>query len=283
MQLIKPSEVSGRIMTLIEESERSLVLVSPYVKIGKWYKLKNKINDAQNKNLSIEFYIRKDNENELSKNEVLSLGIIPIEIPNLHSKLYFNEKQAIITSMNLLTSSDINSLEIGYSTETKKEYDEIIDYYKRYIFVHKNITSTINNNSEANHWLDLIYDSLESTTKKLYIGLDDSEVKIDTGTNNYKVFLWNKKSMSYLRICGILSKKEFEIISNEIPAIEKNIGMKIDMQAGGKGYYDLIWGTSKDGFKSQNINEASKNEYSTISQLVYSFVTMIDKKKKEII
>lgn len=43
MKLIKPSSVSGEIMTLIEEADEKVILVSPYCKVKKWYKLLNKI------------------------------------------------------------------------------------------------------------------------------------------------------------------------------------------------------------------------------------------------
>jgi len=281
MLLIKPSEISGRIMTLIEESEKCLVLISPYVKVSKWYKLKNKIDEAKAKNIAIEFYIRKDNENALSKAEVESLNIVPIEISNLHSKLYFNEKQAIITSMNLLLSSDINSLEIGYLTETQKEYDEIVDYYSRYISKHKE--STQDDTKKAGHWLDLIFDKLELNSRKLRIKLDDSNVTIETGINSYQAFLWNKNNCNILRISGILSKKEFDIISKETIKLEQEIGLKIEMQPGQKGYYDLIWGTGLETLKSESLNSAIESEYIKISNEVYNFITIIDNRRKEII
>ena len=55
------------------------------------------------------------------------------KIPGLHCKFYFNERCGILTSMNLLLSSELNSLEIGYATENWREYNDLSDFYYRYI------------------------------------------------------------------------------------------------------------------------------------------------------
>ena len=39
MKLIKPSQISGEIMTLIEEADKKLIIVSPYCKFSDWKKL----------------------------------------------------------------------------------------------------------------------------------------------------------------------------------------------------------------------------------------------------
>ena len=39
MKLIKPSEISAKILTLLDESNERVILVSPYMKIPKWDKL----------------------------------------------------------------------------------------------------------------------------------------------------------------------------------------------------------------------------------------------------
>lgn len=40
MNYINPHEISGKILTLIEEAQEELIIVSPYVKIREWYKVK---------------------------------------------------------------------------------------------------------------------------------------------------------------------------------------------------------------------------------------------------
>jgi len=44
-------------MTLIEESDEFVVIVSPYVKISKWYKLVKKFEKLNTKNIPVIFVI----------------------------------------------------------------------------------------------------------------------------------------------------------------------------------------------------------------------------------
>jgi len=283
MQLINPSEISSKIMTMIEDCESKLILVSPYVKISKWYKLKKKFEEAINKNISIEFYIRDDSENKQSMIEVNEFGIEPILVPNLHCKLYLNENYAIITSMNLLLSSEINSLEIGYITETKEEYNDVLKYYNKYLSIYKKGNSKKNENTKnIKHWLDLIVTEMDEKCKKLYIDTDESGITINTGINTYNMFLWNNNKSNILRINGILSGKQYDILSKQVDALEKEIGLKIITQNGTKGHYDLIWGESKKAYTVNSIHDAVDEEAKRISDEVKNFILTIDKKKKEI-
>lgn len=131
MELIKPKEISGKIMTLIEEADSKVIIVSPYYNIGKWYKLLGTLNELKRRNVEVEFYVR-ENEYE-SIREVERAGFYPNRIPNLHTKLYLNERYGIVSSMNLNQSSDSNSLDIAMCTQTKDEYDDLVQYYERYL------------------------------------------------------------------------------------------------------------------------------------------------------
>lgn len=144
MEFIKPPQIASQIMTLMDEADKKVIIISPYYKIEKWYKLQRHIQSLKDRKVAIEVYVREGQDNIESIREAESLGIAPILIPNLHCKLYINEKYGIISSMNLHSSSDINSLDIGYKTQTQEEYDEIIDFYNRYILKY-NKPSNVNN------------------------------------------------------------------------------------------------------------------------------------------
>lgn len=275
MELIKPLEISGKIMTLIEESEKKLVLVSPYVKVGKWYKFKNTIAKALERGVEIEFYIRADEKDGSSKDEVHELGITPISVPNLHAKLYLNETQAIVTSLNLLFSSDTSSLEIGYITQTKSEYDDVFQFYSKHLVRDKAVLDE----PKIEHWLDLIIDELEEKYRRLKIDLDDNLVTINTGINTYTAFLANEKKGNTLRISGILSGKQYDALSNCSGDLSREIGLVVTTQAGTKGYYDLIWGTSTESYGSPSINKIPREEADRLSLQVKNFVRMVDERK----
>ena len=137
MLLIKPKQISGEIMTLFEEADQKVIVVSPYYKVTQWNKLLNCLDNLKRRKIDIEFYVR-ENEWE-SINELRAIGFNPVNIKNLHTKLYMNDKYAIVSSMNLNLSSDTNSLDIAMKTQTPEEYAELFDYYKRYIRVHSDV------------------------------------------------------------------------------------------------------------------------------------------------
>ena len=99
MELIQPAEISGKIMTLIDQAKEQLIIVSLYNKFTYWKKLTQRIDKAKQRGVKIKWYIRKNVENNVE--QIRQIGIEPIEIENLHCKLYLNEQNAVVTSMNL--------------------------------------------------------------------------------------------------------------------------------------------------------------------------------------
>lgn len=195
MQLIKPSQISGEIMTLIEEADQKLILISPYIRIGKWTKLLNKLAAAKERDIDVEIYVREGEFDCIE--EVLNTGFEPITIPHLHTKLYLNEKEAVVSSMNLLLSSDNNSLDIALKTSNKEEYDDLYSYYKRYI------QTTANHHAQQSvsnlNWIDELYKRIFETLKKQpYIKQDATSIAINV-LNKYEVFIANERTNS-LRI-----------------------------------------------------------------------------------
>jgi hypothetical protein len=137
MRLLHPPQVSGEIMNLLDKARHHVVIVSPYNKIKNWQKLAPYLRRLHERGLPVEYYVRKEHAHPTGVHEVLEAGFDPIEIEGLHCKFYLNETYGIVTSMNLLISSDINSLEIGYVTETVQEYEDLVR------FLNENIRSRV--------------------------------------------------------------------------------------------------------------------------------------------
>lgn len=131
MNLIPPSEIAGRVMTLIQDAEKELIIVSPYVNIAKWGNMKRSLQKAVERGVDIKFIVRLNAEQDLS--ELIQVGITPIFVQDLHAKLYINEKSGIVTSQNVTQYSDTNSIDIAYVTQTYKERNELIDFVDKYI------------------------------------------------------------------------------------------------------------------------------------------------------
>lgn len=152
MKFIAPLEIASKIMTLIVEAEKELILVSPYVKINDWDKMKKSLSKAVNKGVKISFITRQNATNDLTP--LKALNIQPILIKDLHAKVYINDKYAIVTSQNITHYSDINSIDIAYQTEDEKERTQLIDFVKNYIKniepAHKNILNIVENKNYEN-------------------------------------------------------------------------------------------------------------------------------------
>lgn len=109
MKFIPPLEIASKIMTLIEEAEKELILVSPYVEVSKWNKMKSCLKRTVSRNVNILFVARKNATQDLSF--ITELGIEVKLVENLHAKLYINENYAIVTFQNITYYSDINSID----------------------------------------------------------------------------------------------------------------------------------------------------------------------------
>lgn len=131
MKFIPPLEITSKIHTLIEEAKTELILVSPYVKIDNWGKTKSCLNRAIDRNVNITIIARENADQDL--NYIKSLKIRLVLIKDLHAKVYINDKQAIVTSQNLLHYSDSNSVEIGYISQTQYERKELVEFVNQYI------------------------------------------------------------------------------------------------------------------------------------------------------
>ncbi|MFP9097645.1 hypothetical protein ACLI09_01210 [Flavobacterium sp. RHBU_24] len=118
-------------MTLIQDADKEVIIVSPYVDLSKWDKMKKCLEKAVQKGIKITFIARRNAKQDLS---VLSnIGITPTLIDDLHAKVYINDSYAIVTSLNLVQYSDINSIDIAYRTDTKAERKELLGFVDKYI------------------------------------------------------------------------------------------------------------------------------------------------------
>ena len=106
-------QIAGKIIEILQNSKDYCFLVSPYFK--SWDILDRELEKAAVNNKKIIFVFRDDNHarNEFSYlNE--DFGFDVIFVNRLHTKLYFNEREALISSMNLYDSSKEKNYEVGY-------------------------------------------------------------------------------------------------------------------------------------------------------------------------
>ena len=127
--------VSYHLQQLINQAEDTLILISPYLKINE--RLRQSLDDKDRLKIDIRIIYGK---NELQPSQINWLRtLISVRTSfceNLHAKCYMNEKEAIVTSMNLYEFSQVNNQEMGiYVTKSDDPqlYDEIYNEARRLI------------------------------------------------------------------------------------------------------------------------------------------------------
>jgi hypothetical protein len=103
--------VSYYLTQLIDNSMENLILISPYLNINDRIKARLQERDLLKRVTRI---IYGKNEISSDLNWLKSLNYTHTSFcKDLHSKCYLNEKEAIVTSMNLISYSQVNNYEMG--------------------------------------------------------------------------------------------------------------------------------------------------------------------------
>lgn len=121
---ITPIGKMGRgIVYIINSAITKVVLISPFVDFLNWVQLKTAIERAIERKVEIELYIR-DAKNYLNSSveEMIDMRIDVFLVKNLHAKIYINESNAILSSLNLLSFSSRHSIEAGIFITVKRFY-----------------------------------------------------------------------------------------------------------------------------------------------------------------
>jgi len=153
--LTTTDEISGKIQSIIQDVTGHLFLISPYIQLEKkskneqWDKVKKSIHFALKKgNVTITFIAREPKLiNSLSVveglKEFLGSNCKVILVKNLHSKVYYNGKEALITSLNLYMHSAYNNYEIGVSIDQNDKNEiEKIDNYIQFLISEGNLVQS---------------------------------------------------------------------------------------------------------------------------------------------
>jgi hypothetical protein len=277
MKLIKPSEISARILTLLDESDERVIIVSPYMKVSKWYKFANRVNKLKTRGILTEIYVRDDPDNTATYRDLDQLALQYKKIPHLHSKFYLNERYGIVTSMNLLLSSEISSLEIGYITETRTEYNELLHFYHRYIHTGEPIhCETI----ADQHAVDLreimhsIREELKRTAKNSRPWFAENTLHVSTGRNNYRVSIKDGylSITARLRLASGKGQRSIQRSSMIMNKVGDLTAMKVEIHPGPLPDFLLLSGRVQHTLKSTSITGILTAEAAYIMESVCRFI-----------
>lgn len=134
-QFLNTTGISYQLEIIIKNAEDRLWLISPFLKVNQ--RIRQHLEDADRLRIDARVIYGK---NELQPEENIWLesmsSIRTMFCKDLHAKCYLNEKEALLTSMNLYEFSQVNNYEMGILVSRKEEpylYDEIDKECRRII------------------------------------------------------------------------------------------------------------------------------------------------------
>ncbi|TPE43614.1 phospholipase D-like domain-containing protein [Pontibacter mangrovi] len=273
MKILQPHRISTEILDLIYDAKQYLIIVSPYVNFRNWQRLADELVKAKNRGVRIDFFVRNEPENAASWEQVESLSITPRLVNNLHAKFYFNEKNGVISSMNLLSSSNSNSIEIGCKLETNDELDELKRFVKDFV-----ITNEVREKPNE----DDLYLSKEKFKVVLegYIANDtrsSTRVYFKNGILNIKACS-NSFSLSIdkvhnkVYVDAILSQDEASMYQSEAAKHLRNGYLTHELIAGGNGYHNMIGAYSNTRLSNSYLDNLRVNEKKELIVAISEFI-----------
>lgn len=125
MDVLSSTDISREVLALIEGAKQVLILVSPY--FDPWERLTTEIKRAANRpGMNVVLLLRGGEDRakqEEKSRELAAAGVKVVYLSRLHAKVYISESQAIVTSMNLLKSSALDSWELAIRAHAKADAD----------------------------------------------------------------------------------------------------------------------------------------------------------------
>ncbi|RKH61103.1 phospholipase D family protein [Corallococcus aberystwythensis] len=123
-KLINTEDTVSRLLNLLREARERVTLISPYVTLGADDRVGRSIREALARKVKVSLVYRQDDHTTPKEDWLAAMkphveaGLKLFAVPGLHAKLYLSESTVIITSLNLLASSFLNSIEVGlWSTD----------------------------------------------------------------------------------------------------------------------------------------------------------------------
>lgn len=119
--------VNAALIEIIKTAESELFIIAPYMKIPQ--QTQNYLKNTDKKNINLTIISRSDAEIPSDTQSFLSeLTNAKIKLcDNLHAKCFLNEKQGLITSMNLHEHSQTHNWEMGISFFKAVDHDIFSD------------------------------------------------------------------------------------------------------------------------------------------------------------
>ncbi len=127
IKFLETEEISACIKRIIKNAEKTLIIVSPYLKIRP--RLKSYFEEAVSRNVQVIFVYRSGtfHQDDETWFQQLGKGAIRIENKDLHAKCYINDSEAVVTSMNFYEYSQDHNYEMGFLLDRNEAMFEQVE------------------------------------------------------------------------------------------------------------------------------------------------------------
>ncbi len=117
---------------LIEEAQKYVILVSPFVRISKLGDLQRAIRAAVERGVAVTLVTNSEALATVDEMGELNQKAVRLFVLNeLHAKVYLSEKGALVSSLNLTDASFNRSIEIGiWVPKARPEYSQILAFMR---------------------------------------------------------------------------------------------------------------------------------------------------------
>lgn len=222
-KFLNTTGVSYHLEELIKSTKDRLILISPYLQFHKRVKDHLENLNVQKRDIRI---IYRENKLQVKESNWLEsqIGIRTSICNSLHAKCYLNENEAIVTSMNLYSFSQLNNDEMGIHVTKEKDedlYNDIYDEVQRLLTISEEIRVSVKKVAKE------IEKQSEKTISKIIKTKDNSKSKLLTTKElSQLTSLSSRKVNSWFTSKKLMYKKEDDWITTkrgkEIGGIEKN-------------------------------------------------------------
>ena len=144
-EFLATTGISYRLEEIIKTANERLVIISPFIRVNP--RIKDLLEDRDRLKIDIRVVYGKNELNPEENNWLESMTSIRTSFcKNLHAKCYLNEKEALLTSMNLYEFSQSNNDEMGILVSKKDDerlYDQILEESMRLVRTSEEIRVTV--------------------------------------------------------------------------------------------------------------------------------------------
>lgn len=275
MQLLSPSDITGKILSILDEAKEFVVLVSPEYGFYKWDALLKRIQSAKKQKVRLSFWVKTalNKKDQVSIQEVENLGIKPRQINNLNTCIYFNEHTAIVTNKPLsFEAVEMHALDFAFITENKVDYVQVMDFYEQYIKV-----DGANLIYDTDAFLEDVDNGLISLfPKNIRIQYDGKMIMINA-KGRYKISIVQEK-YNCLKLNAALTAEEMDHLKQTRMELLNKGKLLMELEEGEGQYNQFIWGTLP-GIKTASLDKILDREAVELKNTIVNFIASIKEMK----